>query len=253
MIIDSHTHLGQFFDLYFNAKQLSSFMERVGIGKYVVSSTTTCENNYHKILDEFHQIVEIDAPKVIPMLWITSKMLEDNMEAFFLDSDIKWKALKIHPGLEDNFWDLETAVMDYIVEIAMDFNFPILIHTGYEEGASAANFKDVIRRHEKQKFILAHGRPLNETVNILKRFNHAFVDTAFMPINDILKLINDGLEDRILWGSDYCIIKKFYPQMDLFKCYSNKLKNLQAKIPSIIYEKITFHNFMKVYGDLSLH
>ena len=71
MLIDSHIHVGQYFDRYFSSQQISSLMKTVGVDYYAVSSNTMCEENYPKVLDELHELIALDSEKVLPVMSIT--------------------------------------------------------------------------------------------------------------------------------------------------------------------------------------
>ena len=63
-------------------------------------------------------------------------------------------------------------------------------------------YEAVIRKYSKVQVILAHGRPLNQTMNVLHHCPNAFVDTAFMPHEHLQTLIQNGFADRVLFGTD---------------------------------------------------
>ena len=63
-----------------------------------------CEENYHKVVDELQELVNIDNQKVLPVMWITPEDLTDNI-AWFLESDINWRCLKVHSFLHSIDWE----------------------------------------------------------------------------------------------------------------------------------------------------
>ena len=46
------------------------------------------------------------------------------------------------------------------------------------------------------------------------RSGKSYVDTAFMPMSDLQKLVEEGLTDRILFGTDAPINKVFFKEID---------------------------------------
>lgn len=89
MLIDSHIHVGQFYDLYFSPDYISKVMTDVGVDYYAVSSTSMCEENYPKVLEELRYLLKKDGNKVLPIMWVTPEGLKGNI-AWFLESEIKW-------------------------------------------------------------------------------------------------------------------------------------------------------------------
>ena len=46
MLIDTHIHVGNFFNMYFSPLDVSKLLQRLDVNYYAVSSTTICEENY---------------------------------------------------------------------------------------------------------------------------------------------------------------------------------------------------------------
>lgn len=97
--------------------------------------------------------------------------------------------------------------------------------------------------------ILAHGRPIGETEKLIEAYQNAYVDTAFMAVNDIVRLVNQGLSDKILWGSDCPINEHVYPQFVTSEYLKQSLKALSEQVSEGDFIKITDTNFKKVYNS----
>ena len=83
MFVDSHIHVGQFNDLYISPACISKLMTDVGVDYYAVSSTSMCEENYPKVLEELRCLIKLDGNKVLPIMWVTPDGLNGNI-AWFL-------------------------------------------------------------------------------------------------------------------------------------------------------------------------
>ena len=57
MLIDTHIHVGQFFNLYFDPSAVHELMKHLDVDYYAVSSTTQCEENYPKVLSETEELI----------------------------------------------------------------------------------------------------------------------------------------------------------------------------------------------------
>jgi predicted TIM-barrel fold metal-dependent hydrolase len=84
-----------------------------------------------------------------------------------------------------------------------------------------------IKDYPYVKTILAHGRPIDQAYKIIRQYSNAHVDTAFMPIEDINFLIENGVKNKIIFGSDYPIDSYFYPEQDRKERYASRLNQLK--------------------------
>ena len=117
MLIDSHIHVGQFFNKYHSPTDIARFANGVGIDYLAVSSTTMCDENYEKVLSEIHELIGLLGDCVLPTMWITPFGLEGSI-AWFLESDIKWRCLKVHPFLHQKDWEPAGSQFAEVIEIA---------------------------------------------------------------------------------------------------------------------------------------
>ena len=247
MFVDSHIHVGQFNDLYISPAYISKLMLDVGVDYYAVSSTSMCEENYAKVLDELSCLIKLDDNKVLPIMWVTPNGLKCNI-AWFLESEIKWRCIKVHPELNPMDWDPLGSQFAEIIDIASELHLPIMIHTGNKECCISGKYEKLIEQHPNNTFILAHGRPIDDSLRIISSFHNAYTDTAFMPIDDIKTLIHYGLTHKILWGTDMCIPQYFFPRKNMIKYYNEKLKELRRVCTKEQFELVTSKNAMRVFN-----
>ena len=241
MLIDSHLHVGQFYDLYFTPQNILSFMNSCGVDYCLISSTTTCERDYVKVLKELKELIYIGGERILPCLWMTENVLVPDKIKLLFDCGINWKCLKIHPSLDKTEWHPEKDSIKVLFDLAEFYNLPILIHTGYDQDCNSMKYEKIIKFHPCVKVILAHGRPIEEANSMSLRYDNVYVDTAFMSMKDILFLINNGLQEKILWGTDYPIITFFYRNYNPKELYSQKLSELKNKVSTEIFNLITYN------------
>lgn len=248
-MIDSHTHIGQFNDLYTSPQEVLDFMDAVGVESFAVSSTTTCERNFSKVIAEMKEIVHIAESRALPVLWILPEMFESDTIGQFLDSGINWRILKIHPQISPvDRWASESNFTHRLISLARKMSIPILLHTGEIDGCYPKQFKEVICGNPDIRFILAHGRPIGQTVEIMQINANVWCDTAFMPTGNIVRLCGSGLSDRILWGTDYPIPQYFHPNKDMKEYYLSNLSNLKSSVSEEDFTKITEHNAQRIFN-----
>lgn len=253
MFCDAHIHVGQYYDIYTSPKDLSVFLKKIGVDAIAVSSTTTCEENYDKVEDEIKTLSSVFGKVTIPILWVTPALLNNEAKLIELLNHVNWKCVKVHPQLCPDEWDAIGCNFKKAVELSNELKTPLMIHTGVVRNCHPIQLQPLFRKYPDQTFIMAHGRPIDETVLVMRECPNTFVDTAFMPIQHIEKLIVHGFSDRILWGSDYPIIKFYDPNVNSCLYYNSLIDELKHHISQSDYIKITQTNFLDIFnvsGDL---
>lgn len=246
MLIDTHIHIGQFGNLYFAPSIVIQLMEQIGVEYYVASSTTQCEENYQKVLEELHQLIDLAGEKAIPVMWITPEGLKGNI-AWYLESDIKWRCLKIHPFLHKDVWIPNGKLFNEVIDIARELDLPILIHTGDESCCQSHLYETAISQNPDISFILAHGRPLADALSLVKTYSNAYADSAFMPVECMKQFVDNGLSHKLLWGTDMCIPKYFYPHKEMFDYYKEKVDAFRSICTTEQFEIITYRNAKQLF------
>lgn len=252
MLIDTHIHVGQFYNTYFTPYTIHKLIIQLNVDYYAVSSTTQCEEDYVKVLSELEELIIIDGKKVLPIMWITPKALLGNI-AWFLESEIQWRCLKIHPFLHQNDWDPKGKQIEEVIDIARELHLPLLIHTGIDACCQCGKYESLIAHNRDIKFILAHGRPLTQITPLLRDYPNAYADSAFMPISDMALLMKKNLSHKLLWGTDMCIPKYFYPNENMQAYYKKKLEAFKRVSTQEQYEQVTSMNAVKLFKIQNSH
>lgn len=238
-------HVGQFFEKYYSPKYILGVIYSLKIQKALISSTTTCDENYEKVILEINQLVNLGYERILPVLWITPKMLKNDKLYLMLDSGIKWKCIKIH-GLIHN-WAPNGKHFRQVIDLALKLQVPILIHSGGDKRCDAGSYLNVIKKHPAQSFILAHGRPIDEAINVLSQCSNAWLDTAFMPIEYIKSLVENGYADRILFGTDFPVTRHYEPSLSDIEWYQNRISSIIDIIGIDKFIKLSEENFNRLF------
>jgi len=246
---DSHIHMGQFYEHYYAPEFVAEFLNTENIQKAAISSTTTCSENYKEVINEFYKLLKITDKEIYPILWVTPKMLKTGAIILFLESKIDWKCIKIHGFIHR--WFPNGKLFNNVIELAKELNVPILIHTGGAEKCEPLKYIRVIKKNKNQQFILAHGRPIVQTITVMEQCDNAWVDTAFMPLDDVEILIKHNYEDRVLFGTDFPITMHYNIEVDENKEYQNRITELTSIMSESIIYKIFKNNFDVVFKSYS--
>ena len=242
MICDSHIHVGQFRDVYTSPEELVAFLDDVGVDKFVVFLTSIWEEDYDKVLHEIQMLVYLAKDRVYPILWVTPTMLRNGGIQQMLGSEITWRCVKIH-GVHQ--WDDER--IQEVADVARQLHVPMLLHTGGFEQCEAGQYLPLIRRNPDVIFILAHARPIEQTIDVMQQCPNAWADVAFTPVENVKELIRNDFSDRVLWGTDYPIQRAYYKDADQKQLYLKRLDEVRSVMFDMVFDKLTYINFNQLF------
>jgi predicted TIM-barrel fold metal-dependent hydrolase len=221
-------------------------MDDVGIDNCLVSSTSMCEENYAKVINELKSLIKLGGERILPVLWITPKLLENGL-ADFIESGIQWRCLKVHPQLHPQMWSPDGDNFSTTVSLARKMSLPLLIHTSNEPCCQLGIYESLIDNNRDVIFILAHGRPLDQAISIAKRFDNALIDSAFMPVESMKFIIDAGLQDKLLWGTDMFIPAYYHEDIDVSEYYREKLSQFRVAVSEHVFRQITSENAKSLF------
>ena len=245
MIFDSHVHFGQFREKYYTSPHVLRFVQRAGIDRFAFSSTSAivCDDPGF-LKEERDTMLEMSEFRGIPLQWISFGMLRHSRDlSLYLDESVR--GLKIHGVSEP--WSPFGKRLQRVFAIAQERNIPILLHTGEYERAYAGNYEKICKKFSSVTVILAHGRPLDQTIRVLQKCPNTFVDTAFMPLHHLNKLLLAGFRDRILFGTDLPIPQLFHKD-SLTRYIRYRIEKIR-KIAGNDQERIFWNNASGIWLD----
>lgn len=242
-MFDNHIHVGIFKDLYFSSKKVAKDMKDLHIEKYFFSSTSTGDVPFKQVQYEIDELIELSEGKAEPYLWVSPDMIQNHKDLkpyFYRD----FAGIKIH-GLQN--WEIfsDEKPLRRVFSIAREKNLPVLLHTGEHEICRPKVYKNICADFHDLKIILAHSRPVDETVDVMKDCPNVFCDTAFTSEENILKLISENLTERIFWGTDLPVMEYFFP-IPATEYYKNRISSVRKIIGEENFTKITHDNFINL-------
>ena len=234
---DNHVHVGWYSDGYHTPRDVWQAELDAGIDDIVVSSTSTCAEQYKLVIKEMRELIQIGGSRVHPLLWVTPRMMKTWGIRFMLHSKIHWEGVKMH-WYAHREWFYNHRLTNDAISIAKKLNVPVLLHTGEDRVCSPFSFQPLIKNNPDLTFVLAHGRPLDETIRILLEYPNTMTDTAFMPVDDVNRLVEVGLEDRVLFGTDAPINMLYNETTSTADSIKESIDSLQRKLPRPVFETI---------------
>jgi uncharacterized protein len=238
---DNHIHIGQFEDIYYDPHEIVDIVMSSGMEGLSFSSTTSCVENvkYTEIEKEIVNLlagISYSFEIVRPFFWYIPDYMDQGIGIQNAFSVVPYKGIKIHPYA--NHWDFEDnrhiEILHNLFDYAAKNSLPVLVHTGNSGIDSADKFEQFFKEYKKTQCILAHCRPLNITVRMLKEYSNVFCDTAFVSEEDILHIINSGYREKIIFGTDFPITHYFKtkypregenPEITLIEQYKEDIQN----------------------------
>lgn len=230
MIFDNHVHVGWFSDGYHTPKEVWYSAKAAGIDGMAVASTSTCAERYKDVCREMRELKRLSANRIFPLLWLTPRMMKVKYALpYMMHKGIRLQGVKFHFEAHPE-WSRIFRLLSKGLDIARKLNVPVLIHTGNENCCHARLFKRIIEENKDLTFVLTHGRPIDETIDVLRCCNNSYVDTAFMPMSDIKLLVKSGLSERILFGTDAPINRVFFKDMSTSDYIKEQIKQFQEAL-----------------------
>jgi len=213
-IRDTHVHIGQFEDTYYAPLAVIDIVMASGMEGLSFSSTTSCKDDvqYREVEKEITLVGAAYSPETIrPFLWFIPDYIRQGVSAESACGVIPYKGIKIHPYAHS--WDIEDLkhreALHQLFDYAAQNTLPVLIHTGESGVDSPDRFERFFGVYPGVQCILAHGRPAEATVAMLRKYPNVYCDTAFAPEERVARIVEAGFASRIILGSDFPITHYF--------------------------------------------
>ena len=226
---DNHVHIGWFSDGYHSPVEVWRAAQEAGIKEIAVSSTTTCTEKYKLVVREMRELVRLGGNNIHPILWLTPCMMKTWGLKYMLRAKVKWQGVKMH-WFAHREWRNNRKLLSDAIAVVRGLNVPLLLHTGEDDCCSAKLFEPLCLTNPDLTFILAHGRPITQTSQVLSHCPNTFVDTAFMPVEDVLELVNNCLGDRVVFGTDTPINRLYNKDFSTVECIRQQIEELRTKL-----------------------
>ncbi|MDR0878130.1 MAG: amidohydrolase family protein, partial [Treponema sp.] len=213
---DSHIHIGQFYDTYYDPAEIIRIVMESGAEGLVFSSTTSCKDDvtYTEVEKEIAGLfsrIPWSAEMVKPYLWYIPSYSAQGVTPETAIANLPYKGIKLHPLA--NHWDLEdtetVSILHGLFDYARRHTLPVLMHTGHSGVDAADTFSAFFSEYPEVHITLAHCRPLDQTIDMMQKHKNIYCDTAFVEEEAIRRIIGAGFAPRIVLGSDFPITHYF--------------------------------------------
>jgi predicted TIM-barrel fold metal-dependent hydrolase len=208
---DTHIHIGQYEERYYSAKEVFEviFSERT-ISNIIFTTTSSCIDDieYSKIENEIADALSTAKDmkvNAVPFFWYVPDYRKHGLSVETAMRNLPYTGIKIHPLAHE--WDLQNPQTVDIVHEICDYcsrhKLPVLVHTNCGKEQEAKKFSKFFEQYRQTNFILAHGYPVDQAIEVLRLYPNTSCDTAFMTEENFEKIIDAGFGNRLILGSDF--------------------------------------------------
>ncbi len=213
MICDGHVHVGTpgVGDIPPEASPrfVADMLLKYHVAEFIFSSLSAQFGASLEVLErEAHETKDSFGDGAHAFLWLTGSLYEADPDLKALESGL-WDGVKLH-GKETSWATERPKQLERIVAICEDRSFPIQFHTGEDEGSLPHEILPFVMRHPRLRADFAHCRPLGDAIRCLRECPWLFADTSFMPPENYAALVNAGVSDRVMFGTDFPTHVQFY-------------------------------------------
>lgn len=239
MICDAHVHVGAFHHrcrgewrpCCYTPREVCRVLKCAGVAHFIFSSLAAQRGApYRLIRHEAQTVRRRFGPGAHPFYWLTADYYQEDPTLTRL-AEGPWEGIKLH-GLETPWATAYPEALEHILTEAEARNLPVQIHCGEDPTVRPTVWLPFVLRHPGVRFDFAHLRPLDETLEALRRCPNLFVDCAFASIDTALQVCAAGFADRLIFGTDFPIQASYRPQ-SLRKLYIAQLQPLAKRLATL--------------------
>ncbi|MCL2672178.1 MAG: amidohydrolase family protein [Clostridiales bacterium] len=154
--------------------------------------------------------------------------------------------LKFHPYYSGVPFDDERT--EAYLQVAERFGLAVLVHTATEDCCTPQRVYNAAKRHPKLNFVMGHmglGSDNREAMALILSLPNLFGDTCWVRPEQVLWFIQNGGEDKIMFGTDNTIDGADTLEHEW---YREMLDGFPQKTGHQAYEKLTYRNAQRVFG-----
>lgn len=224
--VDWHVHIGRFDDADYTGERVFAALKAGGTDEAWFSSSTSgtglgtemagrgetgAAEAYRKIRREVMDALAAAKRmgfKAHALYWVMPEvhLAEDApVDIARAMEETPYEGFKLHP--RGNRWDLEdertARLAEEVFAHAEAHGMPVLIHCGRDDFELPTKFEAFVARHPGATVQLAHCRPLQETLYMLRKYPNTVCDTSFAakPAQVIIRA--SGYGERMRFGTDF--------------------------------------------------
>lgn len=257
MIIDAHIHLGNMMNFSLDLELVKKIMKERKIGHGVISSIDSTEVDHEQkiitentksqiqVNEELMGMVK-DEDNFTILVWCKplTEGFTQEFEDYLLKNLDKISGLKFHP-FHSALKMSDKKIKPYL-EFANKHSLPVKVHCAGDKCSRSKYTYKMAKKYRNIKFVMAHlelGGNHQKAMNLLLKQDNLYADTAWLPSEVAIDIINNGGEHKLIFGSDAPIDKETH-----YKFYEDYFSyDFINKIGIDNYKLLMEENARKVY------
>lgn len=244
-LYDIHIHFGEYRGCFFPPEDINEVLLRCGVNQYsAMLFPNTLPAN--KDRDTWLNIKMIERnSKVDLILVVTPEMIKTDENLSILDS-LPYKMIKLHGCLHN--WHPNGKVIRRVFSLAKTRNIPIMLHTGGRAKSDAGSYYRICSEFPSVKVILAHSRPIGDTINIMQQCSNVYADTSCVSAKKIRLFESEGLINRLLFGTDFPVPIFYTNETNLQEWYTRNISEIISSIGLQSFNTIANKNYADFFN-----
>jgi predicted TIM-barrel fold metal-dependent hydrolase len=257
MIIDAHAHIGSWPTLKESEYEIVESNKKYKISFTLLSDCDCSEfpsiHKYpaHIVSQEFGlrkvlQFVKHDPKHFGAAVWINphNQTVTDELKDLIKKNREYIYALKMHPF--ESHLRITSPRMKPYLELAREFQLPILVHTAQDKYSDVRFLGMVARANPDLTFIAAHLQLCSDNqaaIEEMKVTPNLYADTAWVDMKKAKKVLLEIGENRIMFGTDNPIDGLDTLNNPMYQAYYRN----KVKLPGHLYSNLMWRNAATVY------
>lgn len=243
---DWHVHIGQWHEIYYDPAAVVRALAASGTDEFWVSSTSSCRYCKESLAArgnpasleslstarELYDFIkgEMEAAltaarecgaRARPLYWVIPEVhfsADAGVTVRHAMAELPYEGFKLHP--RGNTWDMDDPLtLDLAHEVfshADARGLPVVVHAGPDPFELPSLFAPLMEAYPRVTVQLAHCRPLEDTLDMLRKYPNVVCDTAFVDAETENEIRAAGFGERIRFGTDFPITHyhAVYPDHD---------------------------------------
>lgn len=258
MIIDTHIHIGNMMNFSLSLELVKNLMKKNNIARAILSSIDATEVDHNQVIIKENAKSQIELNQELldlvkdddrfgVLIWCKplTEGWNKEFEKFLLANLDRIKGLKFHP-FHSALKITDKRVQPYL-EFANKYRLCVKVHCADDKHSRSKYVYQVAKKYPKAKFIMAHlelGGDYKSAREYLIKQNNLYADTAWLPFKEVIKIIEAGGQEKIMFGTDCPIDGNTH--YDFYHEYFNY--DSIDKIGLENYYLLMSNNAKKVYG-----
>lgn len=267
MIIDTHVHIGEFFQFYMPEEYVLGSMKTYGIDYSIVSDIRGAEFGHQEepVPPEFQVSQLTVAASAVDMarrypdkigaaIWVKpfTETPDEPLRRLIRENRPLIKAMKIHPFHSTVPFD-DPRTEAYL-RLAAEWGLPIVTHTGGSDAAACIRVFRMAKKHPELSFVMVHmglGTDHREAEDLIGQLPNLYGDTTWVPMEHAVRFIRRWGPEKLLFGSDNPIDGKntyrenSYGQRSIYQDYFHVLPTL---ISDDAYQALMYRNAQRLFS-----